>query len=143
MLLEVLPSSYGVRLEEDEFSVILSKNTTIPTKCSKVFTTSLPNQSSIRLDIFQGENRKASKNTFLHTMELTNIPPAEAGVPQIEVTFDVDANMIVHVSARHLATGSEQNVAVRSPFGLNKAQKELMINRMASWRAEQESPSST
>lgn len=107
LLLEALPCSYGVRLEEDEFSVILAKNTCPPKKHSKIFTTSRPNQRSITLDIFQGESKKASENNFLNTIELSNILPAEAGVPQIEVTFDVDANMIVNVSARDLATGSK------------------------------------
>jgi len=127
-----------VRLEEDEFSVILPKNTCPPKKHSKIFTTSSPNQRSITLDIFQGENKKASENNFLNTIELSNILPAEAGVPQIEVTFDVDANMIVNVSARDLATARKQNVVVRSPFGLNEAQMMLMIEKMESWRAEQQ-----
>lgn len=137
LLLEALPSSYGVQLEGDEFSIILSKNTTVPTRCSKIFTTASTNQSSISIGIFQGENEKASENTFLGTLNLSNILPAEAGVPQIEVTFDVDANMIVNTYAKDLATGKEQNLLVKSPYGLNEQQMGLMIMKLDRWELNQ------
>lgn len=137
LLLEVLPCSYGIGLEGDKFLPILPKNTVPPTKISKIFTTTQSNQSSISVAIYQGESEKASENTFLNTIELTDILPAEAGIPQIEVTFNVDANMSIHVSAKHLATRKEQKVVVKSPYGLNETQIKLMEQKLDSWLLNQ------
>lgn len=136
LLLDVIPGSYGIGLKEDKFSKLIVKNTTVPTRKSERFTTIEDNQSTIPITIYQGESEKASENTFLSTIELRDILPAPAGIPQIEVTFDVDANMIVRVSAKDLGTMKEQEVVVKSPYGLNNAQIRLMQQRLKSYLSE-------
>lgn len=136
LLLDAIPSSYGIGLKDDVFSPLIRKNTTIPTSMSQVFTTTTDNQSAISIAIYQGERCKASENSFLGTIELRDIPPTAAGVPQIEVTFDVDANTIVRVSARDKGTGKQQTIAVKSPYGLSSAQVKVMRQRLSAWLSE-------
>ena len=138
MLLDCIPSSYGIGLKDDIFSPLIPKNTTIPTIGSQIFTTTMDNQSAIPIAIYQGESQKACENNFLGTVELRDIPPAAAGVPQIEVTFDVDPNMIVRVKARDKGTGKEQAIQVKSPYGLNNTQVKVMHQRLESWLSERQ-----
>jgi molecular chaperone DnaK len=133
LLLDVIPNAYGIGLKGDVFSKLIDENTTVPTRRSQIFTTTEDNQLTIPITIYQGENEKASENTFLGTIELRDIPPAKAGVPQVEVTFDVDANQIVHVSAKDLGTNKEQSFVVKSPYGLNETQIRLMHQKLKSW----------
>jgi molecular chaperone DnaK len=134
LLSDVLPGSYGVGLADGKFSKLIEKNYAVPTRSyPQRFTTSRDLQPTIQIEIYQGESEKASENTFLSTLELTGIPPCPRGLPQIEVTFDVDADMIVHVSARDLGTGKEQKIEVKSPYGLSGAQIRLMQYRLKSW----------
>jgi molecular chaperone DnaK len=136
LLLDCIPSSYGIGLKDDIFSPLILKNTTIPTIGSQIFTTTTDNQSAIPIAIYQGESGKASENNFLGTIELRDILPAAAGVPQIEVTFNVDPNMIIQAKARDKGTGKEQTIQVKSPYGLNNTQIKLMHQRLKSWRSE-------
>lgn len=138
LLLDCIPSSYGIGLKDDIFSPLIPKNTTIPTIGSQIFTTTTDNQSAIPIAIYQGESQKASENNFLGTIELGDIPPGAAGVPQIEVTFDVDPNMIVQVKARDKGTGKEHTVQVKSPYGLNNTQAKVMHQRLKSWLSERQ-----
>jgi molecular chaperone DnaK len=94
------------------FTKLIERNTTIPTKRSEIFTTADGNQPSIQVQVFQGEHEIAAHNKKLGTVELTELPPTPRGVPQIEVTFDIDANGIVHVSAKDTATGKEQSITI-------------------------------
>ncbi len=138
LLLDVLPNSYGIRSKGDAFSRLIKKNTPVGTRRSQIFSTAEDNQSRVPIEIYQGENEIASKNTYLGTFELTDIPPAPAGVPKIEVTFDVDVNMIINISARDLGTGKECSMKVRSPYGLNSTQIRAMKQKIASWLSEQQ-----
>ena len=108
LLLDVIPSLYGIGLKGDIFSPMIIKNTTIPTSKSHKFTTTENNQLTITFSIYQGESEKTSENNLLSNLELRDILPALAGVPQIEVTFDVDVNMMVNVSAKDMGTGKNQ-----------------------------------
>jgi molecular chaperone DnaK len=135
LLLDALPSSYGIALESGKFFPILPKNITTPHKFSKIFTTTADNQKSILINIYQGESQKTSENVFLGTLELTGILPAKAGTPQIEITFAVDCNTIVEVSAKDIATGKEKKVTIKSPYGLNEKQIGLMALKLDQWRA--------
>jgi molecular chaperone DnaK len=98
---------------------IIPRNTTIPTRNSKIFTTSYDNQKVVRGKILQGEERAASKNVTLGMLVLDNIPPAPKGIPRIEVTFDIDANGIIHATAKDLGTGIMRSVTIERPEGLN------------------------
>src|SRR5437762_11613019 len=97
---------------------LIEKNTTVPTKKSQVFSTAEDSQTAVTVRIFQGEREQASANKFLGQFDLTNIPPSPRGVPQIEVTFDIDANGILHVSAKDKATGKQQSMVVKPSSGL-------------------------
>jgi len=116
LLIDVTPMSLGIAIAHgsvrDRMSKIIERNTAIPTKRSEVYTTSENNQTSVLIQVFQGEDETASRNTGLGTFELDGIAPAPTGVPQIEVTFTIDANGIVHVSAKDLATGREQHITI-------------------------------
>lgn len=106
---------------------MIQRNTTIPTKKSQIFSTAADNQPSVEIHVLQGERGIASENKTLGRFTLDGIPPAPRGVPQIEVTFDIDANGILHVSAKDLGTGKEQSISIQKPGGLTDAEIERMI----------------
>lgn len=126
LLLDVTPLSLGIETLGSVFTKLIEKNTTIPTKKSQVFSTAADNQPAVSIHVLQGEREMASHNRTLGRFELTGIPPAPRGVPQIEVTFDIDANGIVHVSAKDMGTGKEQKIRIESSSGLSEDE----INRM-------------
>lgn len=127
LLLDVTPLSLGLETLGGVMTKLIEKNTTIPTKKSQVFSTADDNQTAVTVRIFQGEREQAAANKFLGQFDLTNIPPAPRGVPQIEVTFDIDANGILHVGAKDKATGKEQTMVVKPSSGLNDAEIEKMV----------------
>ncbi len=120
VLLDVTPLSLGIETRGGMFTKLIERNTTIPTRKTKIFTTVADNQSKVEVNVLQGEREVASFNKSLGRFELIGIPPAPKGVPQIEVTFDIDSNGIVHVSARDMATSKEQTIAVTPSGGLTE-----------------------
>ncbi len=126
LLLDVTPLSLGIETLGSVFTKLIEKNTTIPTKKSQVFSTAADNQPAVSIHVLQGEREMSAHNRTLGRFELTGIPPAPRGVPQIEVTFDIDANGIVHVSAKDMGTGKEQKIRIESSSGLSEEE----INRM-------------
>ncbi|XP_065216791.1 heat shock 70 kDa protein cognate 5 [Planococcus citri] len=129
LLLDVTPLSLGIETLGGVFTRLISRNTTIPTKKSQVFSTAADGQTQVEIKVCQGEREMASDNKLLGQFTLVGIPPAPRGVPQIEVTFDIDANGIVHVSARDKGTGKEQQIVIRSSGGLSKDEIENMVKR--------------
>ena len=127
LLLDVTPLSLGVETAGGVFTKIIDKNTTIPCKKGQVFSTAVDNQPLVSVHVLQGEREMAADNKTLARFELVGIPPAPRGVPQIEVSFDIDANGMVHVSARDLGTGKQQTVRVVSNSGLTEQDIERMI----------------
>jgi molecular chaperone DnaK len=127
LLLDVTPLSLGIETLGGVFTRLIEKNTTIPTKKSQVFSTAENNQPAVSIRVFQGERQMAMDNKFLGNFELTGIAPAPKGMPQIEVTFDIDANGIVHVSAKDKGTGKEQKIQIQANSGLSDADIERMI----------------
>nr|AFL69920.1 heat shock protein 70-F [Ditylenchus destructor] len=127
LLLDVTPLSLGIETLGGVFTKLITRNTTIPTKKSQVFSTAADGQTQVQIKVHQGEREMASDNKLLGQFSLVGIPPASRGVPQIEVTFDIDANGIVNVSARDRGTGKEQQIVIQSSGGLSKDQIENMI----------------
>jgi molecular chaperone DnaK len=127
VLVDVASLSLGIETLGGVFTRLIPRNTAIPTKKSQVFSTAADNQTQVGVKVFQGEREMAHDNKKLGEFELVGIPPAPRGVPQIEVTFDIDANGIVNVSAKDKATGKEQRITITSSSGLSDADKERMI----------------
>ena len=127
LLLDVTPLSLGIETLGGICTRLIERNTTIPTKKSQIFSTAADNQTAVSIHVLQGEREQASANRTLGRFDLTDIPPAPRGVPQIEVTFDIDANGIVHVSAKDLGTGKEQKIRIESSSGLSESEIEKMV----------------
>ncbi|MEO0180457.1 MAG: molecular chaperone DnaK [candidate division WOR-3 bacterium] len=127
VLLDVTPLSLGVEVLYGGFDVVIPRNTTIPTKKTKIYTTAENNQPSVLIKVYQGERPIASENRLLGQFELTGIPPAPRGVPQIEVTFDIDTNGILHVHAREKATGKESQIKIHAKSGLTDEEVQRLV----------------
>uniref|UniRef100_A0A8C9WWR3 Heat shock protein 9 n=1 Tax=Scleropages formosus TaxID=113540 RepID=A0A8C9WWR3_SCLFO len=136
LLLDVTPLSLGIETLGGVFTKLINRNTTIPTKKSQVFSTAADGQTQVEIKVCQGEREMASDNKLLGQFTLVGIPPAPRGVPQIEVTFDIDANGIVHVSAKDKGTGREQQIVIQSSGGLSKDDIENMIKNAEKYAEE-------
>jgi molecular chaperone DnaK len=136
LLLDVTPLSLGIETLGGVFTKVIEKNTTIPTKASQVFSTAEDNQSAVTVHVLQGEREQASANKSLARFDLTGIPAAPRGMPQIEVTFDMDANGILHVSAKDKATGREQRIEIKAGSGLSEEEIENMVRDAEAHREE-------
>jgi len=136
LLLDVTPLSLGIETLGGVFTKLIERNTTIPTRKSQIFSTATDNQTAVSIHVLQGEREMAAQNRTLGRFELTDIPPAPRGVPQIEVTFDIDANGIVHVSAKDLGTGKEQKIRIEASSGLSEAEIQRMVKEAEAHAAE-------
>ena len=130
LLLDVVPLSLGIEVKGTSFTPLIQRNTTIPTQSTQVFSTSQDNQSAIDIKVLQGESKLSTENCVLGSLTLDGVPPAPCGVPQIEVTFDIDANAILNVSARDKGSGREQKITIVSSSGLSKSQIERMMRNV-------------
>lgn len=137
LLLDVTPLSLGIETMGGVMTNLIDKNTTIPTKANQVFSTAEDNQTAVTVHVIQGERKMASQNKSLGKFDLTDIPPAQRGMPQIEVTFDIDANGILNVSAKDKATGKEQSIVIKASSGLSDDEIEQMV-RDAEAHAEED-----
>jgi molecular chaperone DnaK len=136
LLLDVTPLSLGIETKGGVFTKLIDRNTTIPTKKSEVFSTAEDNQPSVEVHVLQGEREMAANNKSLGKFQLTGIPPAPRGMPQIEVTFDIDADGIIHVSAKDRGTGNEQKIRIEGGSGLQQDEVERMIRDAESHQEE-------
>jgi molecular chaperone DnaK len=132
LLLDVTPLSLGIETLGGVFTRLIERNTTIPTKKSQIFSTAADHQTSVEIHVLQGERAMAADNKTLGRFSLDGIPPAPRGIPKIEVTFDIDVNGIVHVSAKDLGTGKEQKVTIKSSSGLRDDEIERMVKEAES-----------
>jgi molecular chaperone DnaK len=137
LLLDVTPLSLGIETEGGIMTKLIQKNTTIPTKASQVFSTASDNQSAVTIHVLQGDREVVSGNKSLGQFNLSDIPPAPRGMPQIEVTFDIDANGILHVSAKDKATGKENKITIKANSGLSDEEIQRM-ERDAAAHAEED-----
>src|SRR5690349_13180135 len=136
LLLDVTPLSLGIETLGGVMTVLIQRNTTIPTRKSETFSTAADSQPSVEVHVLQGERPMARDNRTLGRFHLDGIPPAPRGVPQIEVTFDIDANGIVHVEAKDKATGKQNHITITASSGLNKDEINRMVNEAQSHEAE-------
>jgi molecular chaperone DnaK len=136
LLLDVTPLSLGIETLGRVFTKLIERNTTIPTKKSQIFSTAADNQPSVEVHVLQGERKMATDNITLGRFQLIGIPPAPRGVPQIEVTFDIDANGIVNVSAKDLGTGNEQKITIKSESGLTEKDFKRMVQEASQYEEE-------
>ena len=136
LLLDVTPLSLGIETLGGVNTRLIERNTTIPTKKSQIFSTAADNQTAVTIRVLQGERQMADDNVELGRFDLVGIPPAPRGIPQIEVTFDIDANGIVHVSAKDLGTGKEQSIRITAPKKLSKEEIEKMVKEAEKFAAE-------
>jgi molecular chaperone DnaK len=127
LLLDVIPLSLGIETLGGVMTKLIEKNTTIPTNASQVFSTADDNQTAVTVHVLQGEREKASANKSLGRFDLADIPPAPRGIPQIEVSFDIDANGFLNVSAKDKATGKKQSIVIKASSGLSDEEVERMI----------------
>src|SRR2546427_3623190 len=136
LLLDVTPLSLGIETLGGVFTKLIERNTTIPTRKSQIFSTAQDNQTAVSIRVFQGEREMAAHNKLLGQFDLVGIPPAPRGMPQIEVTFDIDANGIVHVSAKDLGTGKEQSIKITASSGLSEQEIKQMVKDAEAHAAE-------
>jgi len=136
LLLDVTPLSLGIETLGGVMTKMIPRNTTIPTKKSQVYSTAADNQTTVSIRVFQGEREMVADNKLLGQFDLSGIPPAPRGVPQIEVTFDIDANGIVHVNAKDKATGKDHSVTIQSSGGLSKTEIDDMIKKAEQFKEE-------